>query len=294
LGTAYALLLNSNFLLIRNQLLFMNICVRRLALVGLWVFFSAFLSAQVGFSLPFINDATPGTTKSLNVTTTNFDSVVGVQFVLRWDPTVLKYIGIDNLNLPDLDPSDFNASQAVDSGIVRLLWIWSNPQAFPGVSLPDGTSLFRLRLNVIGQDSSSSSVVFTQSATTVFDVTKVAADSMLYSCFLDDVVLSPGFVAVGYTVAANEPFSANNWAIRAFPNPFSELTNIQFSLDESADIQAIVTDLAGKIVFENTLPNLPPGQHGMEIEKAFLRKKGAYFLTLRSGAKVCVQPLFLF
>jgi hypothetical protein len=272
----------------------MNICVRRLALTGLWVFFVTFLPAQVGFSLPFVNDATPGTTKNLNVTTTNFDSVVGMQFVLRWNPSVLKYIGVDNFNLPDLDPPDFNAQQALDSGIVRLLWIWSNPQAFPGVSLPDGTSLFRLRLNVVGQDSSSSSVVFTQSATTVFDVTKVAADSMLYSCLIDDVLLTPGFVAVGYTVAANEPSLVKNWAARVFPNPFSESTNIQFSLDESADVQAVVTDIVGKIVFENTLLNLSPGQHGMEIEKAFLRKKGAYFLTLRSGAKVCVQPLFLF
>lgn len=270
----------------------------RIAFAVLWLCCSVAASAQIGFSIPFVNAAVPGTDKNLTVKVTNFDSIVSMQYVIRWNPTVLKYVTINNFGaLPNLDILDFNASNAIDSGYVRL--VWEGPNSFPGVSAPDGTTIFRLRFTVIGPDTSSSPVKFTELINTFpateFEIVKVVSpDSTLQAFDEHQCDLINGFVAVGFTVATQEPTETDALALSVAPNPFSDNTTAEFFLEQSADVQVMVADATGRIVFQKDMPDLPSGKNGLDLDKAIFPAKGAYFLTVRAGSEMSVRPMICY
>jgi hypothetical protein len=274
----------------------MNVCLRN-TFASLWLFFTALsLSAQgASFYFPVLNNVTPGSNRLVPLKAVNLDSAVALQMVVRWDPTVLRYIAIDGINLGDLNLNDFNTTRALDSGYVRLQWEHSS-LASPGASSPDSNTIFRLRFNIIGPDTSSSPVNITELLTfppTYFELIKVRPDGSLVAYGLDDCPRKNGFVAVGYSkVSAGEP-SETELPLTVFPNPFGESCRLQFELDERADVQAFIADASGRIVYENNIPNAAYGQHGMVIEKTMLGAAGAYHLTLRAGRKIATRTLVL-
>ena len=86
---------------------------------------------------------------SIDITTSNFDQVVGLQFSVFWDEEVLDFSGLSNLN-GDLNITVSSFSLDGNQDIVipgELLFSWDS-QAGP--SLPDGTVLFTIDLDVIG------------------------------------------------------------------------------------------------------------------------------------------------
>ena len=270
----------------------MNLCLR-IAFVSLWLFFASLLSAQqVGLSLPFLNNVNSGALVSLPVKVTNFDSITSAQFVIRWDPTVLQYFTTDQYNLPDLDGQDFGTLNTLDSGILRFAWTPTNLTT--GATVPDQTPIFRLRLKALGPVNTGSTVIFGSAPPTDFEITQLENGNIV-ARNIDEVNLTQGFVAIGYTVAAGEPAGGvGNFSVTVTPNPFSEKTQIVFDLDAASDVQLAVTDAAGRPILEKTMPRLSQGQHGMEIVSPALREKGMYYLILRTKTRSCVQPLFVF
>lgn len=270
----------------------MNLCVRT-AFISLWLFLTSSLSAQqIGLSLPVVNNISPNATVNFPVKVTGFDSIAGIQFILRWNPQVFQYQTIDNFNLPDLGMEDFGTTQALDSGKVRVLWAATN--LLKGETVADQTAIFRLRLKAIGPDSSGSAVIFTQDVITPFDIVRANADSSLTSFGINDVNLTQGFGAIGYTVSASEPSESNDLQVNIFPNPFFEKTQVVFDLKTPADVRLSVADAAGRTLFEKAMPRLQAGQHGTEIASPLLREKGIYFLIIRTGKHSCVRPLIVF
>lgn len=267
----------------------------RIALAVMWLCCACALSAQIGFSMPFINGAATGSNKSLTVKVTNFDSIVSMQYVIRWDPTVLKYLTIDNFGaVPTLGLTHFNAANALDSGYVKLQW--EGPNFFPGVSVPDGTAIFRMRFNIIGPDTSSTIVKFTEITNTSpfieFEVLKVVSPNGTIQAFDEHhCTLTHGFVAVGYTVATAEPTIQDALELTVAPNPITENTRADFFLEQTADVQILIADATGRIVFQKELPNLPSGKNGIDLDKAIFPAKGAYFLTVRAGSEMSVRPM---
>lgn len=269
----------------------MNLCVRTV-FISLWLLLTSSLSAQIGLSLPVINNINPNDLVNFHVKVTGFDSIVGMQYVIRWDPEVFEFVSTGSYNLAELNGDDFGTTQALDSGIIRLLWSHSN--LLGGVTVDSGTAIFRVRLKAIGQVGSGSPVIFTQDLLTPFDIARANSDSSLTSFNINDVVLNQGFGAIGYTVAADEPSGSDDFALRIFPNPFYEKTAVRFDLKTASDVELVVTDAAGSTVYEKTMPQLLPGQHGTEIASPQLREKGIYFLILRAGTHVCSRSLFVF
>lgn len=271
----------------------MSLCVRRnVCSVVFWLLSAAgIVSAQVGFSLPFINNATSGNTITVPVEVTGFSAIVGVQFVIAWDEQTLQFASVGNFNLPGLDIAEFNTSQAVSDGILRFAWVTSdNPQV--GTTRPDGTNIFHLTFQVIGPVNAGTTLTITQNPPTGFEVNQVV-NGNLEAFGIDQVQLTPGFVAVGYTVGISELSNDPTWPVSIVPNPFSDRTQIFFETEEGADIQAIITDVAGKIILKKNIFSAAAGQHGMEIASSELDEKGTYFLILRTDKRSCVRILFL-
>ncbi len=257
----------------------------RIALAGLWLgIFSCTLSAQPGIYLPFINNANPGSIVNVPVRVVNYDSIISTQFVVRWDPTVLKFLLINGLNLPDLTIDNFNTSQALDSGIVRFAYVANDFDA--GVSMPDSSTIFRLRFQVEGVIGDTTGVVVTEIfPNTIFEIGTASGDIYL----LDSVDITNGFVAVGFTVDAPEPVSDID--LRAFPNPFVDNLHLTFTVNQAGPVDVLLTDAQGKTVYEKHT-SFTVGQHGMEIAYATLPAySGPLFLVLRSSGEVVVRPL---
>ena len=269
----------------------MNLCVRT-TFISLWLFLTSFLSAQIGVSLPVVNNISPNATANFPVKVTGFDSIAGVQFIIRWDPEILQYQTIDNFNLPDLGLEDFGVTQALDSGLVRLSWLAAN--SLGGETVPNQTAIFRLRLKAIGPVGSGSAVIFTEDFFTLFEIAQANSDSTLTPFGIDSVNVAQGFGAIGYTVSAAEPSEANDFSVNIFPNPFFEKTQVVFDLKKTSDLRLSVTDAAGRTLFEKEMPQTQAGQHGIEIASPLLREKGIYFLIISNGTHSCARPMIVF
>jgi hypothetical protein len=248
---------------------------QRLLLVVFYTIFCLFnLSAQVGFSIPDISNAQAGEILDLPITVTNFDSIVASQFVIRWDPSVLQFQSTSNYNLPDLDEGKFGVNQALDSGFVRLVWVYYTAA---GTSKPDNTSIFHIKLKVIGPVNSGSIIAITEiSPQTLIEVVK--ADNTAYGP--SQINIDNGFVAVGYVpVSATWTAQKIDFKINTFPNPIIDNLHINFTLPFSEKVQINVIDNQGLIIYEKN-EQFPAGSNGMEIASNIFSKKDIYFLII--------------
>lgn len=256
----------------------------------IWLNIAVSLPAQVGFALPFINQANPGQVMNLPVTVSNFDSVLSVQFVIRWDPEVLQFISVGTYSLPDMGDEDFGLTNAVDSGIFRFAWY--APDTF-GVTQPDDYTIFKIKFKVIGDNLSDTEVYFTElPPLTFFEVTQRGGTTYGYGPNNIPPVLEQGFVAVGYTVSANEPFGASDVQINIAPNPFSDRAQIVFDAQSAANVHVNVCDATGRVLIKKEMSWLP-GRNGMEIERSQLSGSSTYFLVVESEGKTWVRPFIL-
>lgn len=277
----------------------MNVCIRN-TFVSLWlVFGTVTLSAQGPcFYFPLLDSVNSGAIApiSLPLKVVNLDSVVSMQFAIRWDPKVLQYHSIVNFNFSNLSIADINISRALDSGYVRLQW--EGPSSLPpGASVPDSSTIFRIRFKAIGPDTSSSPVKITELLNfppTYYEVVKVEADSTNEDYLLSDCPPQNGFVAIGFgLVSASEP-TVNEIPLTLAPNPFSVSAQLNFILDETADTQVFITDVMGRIVFQKNFFKCLPGQHGMVIENSMLAAPGVYSLTVQAGRKIATRSFVTF
>ena len=100
----------------------------------------------------------PGENICISVTTLDFQDITRAYFNVSWEPGILEYTGVQNLNLPGLDMvGSFIPAQAWTLGDLGVVWESGVP-----VSVPDGTSLFDICFNVIGDPDSCSAIHFTE------------------------------------------------------------------------------------------------------------------------------------
>ncbi|MFN0014902.1 MAG: cohesin domain-containing protein [Saprospiraceae bacterium] len=254
--------------------------------VGLWLTMASDLPAQVGFSLPVVNQAMPGGIVAMPVTVSNFDSIVVVQFVIQWDPQVISFLNVTSLNLPGLKLDDFNTMDA-PNGMLRFVYEAPNVQS--GVTLTDNTIIFRVRFLVVGQQNQGTPVIFTESPPTDFEVVKAGTPPIGYD--MEDCDLNNGYVAVGFTLSTDWLDDPNTLPVSVSPNPFPVSTTAFLDLDSASDVNMILTDASGHPVLSRKMW-LGIGRHGMEIAPDTPLDSGIYYLILRTAAgRSCVRPV---
>ncbi len=259
----------------------------RVILASQWLLSASLLSAQVGFTMPVINNVATGTIVSPTIKVTGFEGILSAQYVICWDPQVLQFQGITNYNLPSLDSTKFGFLR-IDQGI--LSFAWPSPNLMTGTSVPNGTTIFRLKMKVIGANGMGTGLKFMAKMPTVIEVTHAQNGTTV--AFPDSLVrLTHGYVAVGYTVSDEAPESLSV-PLAVFPNPFSEVTQATFGLETAAKVRIKVTDVAGRVVHQ-IKDSFPAGRHSIEIAHTQLNGPGAYFLSLQVGEQTVVRPIFL-
>jgi len=85
----------------------------------------------------------------------------------------------------------------------------------------------------------------------------------------------------------------NDYALKNTPNPFSEMTEISFSLPKSEDAQIRVFDLAGRMLFTHK-EYYTKGTHTLNIDAGQLGEvKGVYFYELKTKSFTELKRMML-
>lgn len=96
--------------------------------------------------------AVPGQRITCYVKVGGFAAATTLQFTLRWNPTVLRFLTVGNFATPSLTTANFGTDYA-SAGMLTLSW--DEPEA-RGLTLPDGTAVFTVGFEVIGPPGSVS------------------------------------------------------------------------------------------------------------------------------------------
>ena len=162
------------------------------------LFSTPFLHAQPGLHLPALTEVTEGEEFALPVEVTNFNSILGVQFAIQWDPEVLEIIDITDINLDHALPNNFNWSTVYleEEGILRFAWF---DPFVAGISKPDGFSMFSVKFKAVGSANSSSMVNFINDVAVPLNISPLAIeiiDSDFSEYDSNSTVLSDGMVEI--------------------------------------------------------------------------------------------------
>ncbi|HKK76738.1 MAG TPA: cohesin domain-containing protein [Saprospiraceae bacterium] len=105
-------------------------------------------------------NASPGSQVCIPVTVNNFEDVLGMEFVMAYDPNALQFETVQNLNLDQLSASSFGLPGVGvnPAGEIKISWF---DQQVQGVTVPDGTVIFELCFTVLAQ-SGTTNVGITQ------------------------------------------------------------------------------------------------------------------------------------
>jgi Cohesin domain len=184
---------------------------------------------QLSLGIPTLANVLPGDVVTLPVIAySGLDSVTALQFVIKWDSTVLSYLTTTQYGLPQMAPSNFGFSN--QANLLRFVYTDPNILSGAGVSVPDSTTLFAIRFRVIGPINSASPVQITEEIpTTYFEV--IEANGTVYT--LANTIIRNGFVPVGYNVSTLDIAGTPSPHITLFPNPV-----VSDDIFVTSDIQA--------------------------------------------------------
>jgi len=128
------------------------------------------LSEELTLSIGQKN-AQKGEKMCVSVTAAGFVGLISMQYSVRWDPKVLRFQKIDNFNLPWLSEDNFGM-HITDEGVVTFVWI---DNELKGVNLDNGSEIYHLCFEVIG-DAGQESIVSLAQDPTPFEVVTAAED----------------------------------------------------------------------------------------------------------------------
>ena len=114
--------------------------------------------------LSFVIGSTSGINGSsvcVDVLVNNFTDVTSFTSTFIWDPSAIKFTGIQNLDLFGLSGGNFNTPNAIQNN-GPLLLIWDDPSV-AGISVDDETVIFQMCFDVIGSNGMTSLIQFSNS-----------------------------------------------------------------------------------------------------------------------------------
>jgi gliding motility-associated-like protein len=126
-------------------------------------FYTLTLNAQTPVFTASQEVTTAGSEVTVVIKVDSLKNAVSIQFSLSWDSDILSYQSTGDYGLPG--SSDFNFGETqVDQGILTFVWFDGQVN---GLALPDGSIIFSVTLNAIGQVGEQSVVEFVNSPTPI-------------------------------------------------------------------------------------------------------------------------------
>jgi hypothetical protein len=242
--------------------------------------FLAPIKAQPSFFVP--NQVVdPGVFVNADIKVSSFSDIIGTQFSVAWDSTVLQFIGLQDFAMDITEQDNFGTNNA-SSGVIGFFWF---DEAVSGVSLDDSTTLFSIKFEVTGNPSDSTFISFTDQPTQI-EISDTSLQA-IEANFIEGKILIDQMVSAQNTIP--EWMNVEN----AFPNPFSNFTQIPFRIDRSIDTQIFIYNNQGQLVFKSQ-QHFTQGNHTLKLDKQIFPATGTYFIKMLSKDFIITQKLDFF
>ena len=175
--------------------------------------------------------ATQGSQVCLGVTANNFTNINGVQLSIAYNPSILSFSSIGSINLAGLTAANFGTSTP---GVITLSWIDAE---LDGTTVPNGTQLFTLCFNVVG--NATSQVSFSNTPTPI-EIINTADQNVQASTVNGTVTVGssppppPPSNAFTLTVGSAMSSPGNQVCLGVTTNNFTNINGLQFSVSYNA------------------------------------------------------------
>ena len=206
-----------------------------------------------------------GDSISVDVVGLNVDQLVGFQFSVCWDTTVLAYQGVKNIILDGSPAENFNRVQ-LDSGRLGYLLI---DNTLNGFAVADSVRLFTLRFLPVGTQSLTTEIRFCEEPLRFsgMDVDNARIDTLT----------TDGVVTLGD--ASGLPSFARNPRFRASPNPFTERLYLDTDLPYGSAATLEILDLRGRLLLQRPV-RVNAGKQRIELAGRDFPGAGAFVVRL--------------
>lgn len=97
-----------------------------------------------------------GQTICLDVTVADFQSLISMQYSMKWDASILEFQEVKGFALPHLSQQNFG-QHLIKEGVLTSVWI---DNSLKGVTLTDGSPIFQVCLKAIGSAGQASTFSF--------------------------------------------------------------------------------------------------------------------------------------
>ena len=172
---------------------------------------------------------TPGEEFCMEVTTANFEDIQGMSYAMTYDPAVLQFEAVVNLNsnLPSFTTSNFSTD---NPGVISVLWV--EPTLMNSVTLPDNAVLYEVCFTAIGADGQCDDVEFGDVPPTTVEILDSNEEVV-------DVFFEPGTVCIDDNVAGQVQMEIGNATVEqgaSFCLPvttdnFTSITDFGFTIE---------------------------------------------------------------
>jgi hypothetical protein len=230
-------------------------------------------------TLPFIT-VNASEEFEIEMTVTNFTDLITMQFTIQWDPAKMTLLEIPYFNLIDLDSSRFGIVSAnLDEGKLPMSW---EDKDLSGTSIPDGTVIFKLRMQAMGDPGDTIALLFVESPASV-EVADITFEEI-------PSIVQNGQVIFGNMVGIEELEKSTIQSLVNYPNPFMDFTTIEFELQERTNATLIITDLTGKEIYRNT-EKMTSGFHQKKIDSTLFPSSGEYIYYVQTTSNQLLEKM---
>ncbi|MEM1320751.1 MAG: cohesin domain-containing protein [Bacteroidota bacterium] len=183
-----------------------------------------------GFTLVATNDTVPtGDQVCIDVQACNFTDIVSAQYTMEFDPSVLRFDSVTNMNLAQLNDGAFGATNA-SSGLITFSWLDS---LGAGVTVPSGSIIYSMCFTAVGAGGSRDTLEFTSGLTTI-DITDAASNGshIGFSSSGGDVLIS-GTSASALTIGVDgaSATSGDQVCLDVSVNNFNSISGLQYTMN---------------------------------------------------------------
>lgn len=223
----------------------------------------------------------PSSIYKADIKVVHFKKIVGVQFTINWDSTVLRFRGVNNFILaanPQVESFGINKTS---TGKLAFQWY---DEALAGRSLNDSTTLFSISFDVIGIPNTITPLSFTDDI-----ALREVADSSLNAI---NAKYQDGSVQIVATTGTHAYNSAPQLVevMDSYPNPFHDHTQVQVNLKQTTQVRIMIQNIQGQTVYEEQRL-LASGANTLKLTKEMFPAAGTYQYVIFAPDFIITQKL---
>lgn len=226
----------------------------------------------------------PSTIYKADIKITNFKKIVGMQFTVNWDASILSFREVKNFTLSGNPNAESFGKTKTTAGMLAFQWF---DESLQGRTLADSTILFSIEYEVIGGANSFTSLTFTDDI-----ALREVADFSLEAI---PAAYHPGTINIALATQTHTYNSAPHLVKvdDSFPNPFHDVTQIQIELKTPTQARLLIQNVQGQTVYEEQR-SFPSGAHTLRLTKEMFPAAGTYQYTILSADFIITQKVIFF